>query len=92
MGTRRSRLAYRRKAAGYSQDHLAARLGVERSTIVRWEAARSTPQPWVRPTLAALLDITANELETLLHEESKFGRAGPTLRFRIPGASKPLAR
>lgn len=67
MGTRRGRLAYRRKAVGYSQDDLAARLGVERSTIVRWEAAHSTPQPWVRPTLATMLDITANELEILLH-------------------------
>lgn len=69
MENGRGRLAYRRKAVGYSQDDLAARLGVERSTIVRWEAARSTPQPWVRPTLATMLNITANELETLLHGE-----------------------
>lgn len=53
---------------GYSQDDLAARMEVERSTILRWEAARSTPQPWIRPTLAATLDITANELETLLRK------------------------
>jgi len=35
MAAKRVRLAQRRKAAGYSQEKLAERLGVERSTVVR---------------------------------------------------------
>jgi transcriptional regulator with XRE-family HTH domain len=35
---RRGRLAQRRKAVGQTQEQLAARLGVERTTVVRWEA------------------------------------------------------
>lgn len=69
MRSRRSRLAHRRKTVGYSQDGLAAQLGLERSTIVRWEAARSEPQPWVRPKLASTLDITPEALERLLHDD-----------------------
>lgn len=82
MGSRRRHLAHRRKTAGYSQDDLAARLGVERSTIVRWEAARSEPQPWARPKLAAALDITPDELETLLHDEDS-GSDEPNQRVRF---------
>lgn len=67
MDQRRVQLAQRRKAAGYSQDDLAARLGVERSTVVRWESARSDPQPWVRPALADILKISQEKLESLLH-------------------------
>jgi transcriptional regulator with XRE-family HTH domain len=36
-GARRGRLAQRRKALGLTQEDLAGLLGVERSTVVRWE-------------------------------------------------------
>ena len=68
MASRRARLAQRRKSAGYSQEKLAERLGVERSTVVRWETAESEPQPWVRPKLAAALKVTAEELQALLDD------------------------
>ncbi|UJV42752.1 helix-turn-helix transcriptional regulator [Streptomyces sp. AMCC400023] len=68
MAAKRMRLAQRRKSAGYSQDKLAERLGVERSTVVRWETAESEPQPWVRPKLAAALNVTLDELESLLDD------------------------
>lgn len=68
MANRRMRLAKRRKSAGYSQEKLAERLGVERSTVVRWETAESEPQPWVRPKLAAALHITSDELQVLLDD------------------------
>lgn len=68
MATKRMRLAQRRKSAGYSQDKLAERLGIERSTVVRWETAESEPQPWVRPKLAAALNVTLDELESLLDD------------------------
>lgn len=59
-------LAQRRKAVGISQDELAALLGVERSTIVRWEAGRTAPQPKVRPLLAEALQVTVDQLQDLL--------------------------
>lgn len=38
MAAKRQRLAARRKAVGLTQEHLAERLGVERSTVVRSES------------------------------------------------------
>lgn len=68
MATKRLRFAQRRKSAGYSQERLAQRLGVERSTVVRWEAGETEPQPWIRPKLAAALKITADELHALIDD------------------------
>lgn len=53
---------------GLSQEALAARLGVDRSTVVRWEAATSSPQPFLRPLLADVLGVTVGELDGLLGE------------------------
>jgi hypothetical protein len=41
-------------------------LGVERSTVVRWEAGETTPQPWCRPRSAKALAISVDELDTIL--------------------------
>ncbi|MGW0651773.1 helix-turn-helix domain-containing protein [Streptomyces umbrinus] len=51
---------------GLTQEALAERLGVDRSTIVRWEAGAASPQAWMRPSLAAAIDITIDELDSLL--------------------------
>jgi len=58
-------LAQWRRAAGFTQDKLAERLGVDRSTVHRWEAGKSTPQPWQIPLLARTVRRTAAELEAL---------------------------
>nr|WP_239396684.1 helix-turn-helix transcriptional regulator [Frankia sp. CiP3] len=68
MASKRVRLAQRRKAVGYSQAKLAEVLGVERTTVVRWESAETEPQPWTRPKLARALKVTAEELQDLLHD------------------------
>ncbi|WP_027946962.1 helix-turn-helix transcriptional regulator [Amycolatopsis taiwanensis] len=68
MTAKRARLAQRRKSAGYTQEKLAERLGVERSTVVRWERAETEPQPWVRPKLAAALGAPLDELQALLDD------------------------
>lgn len=68
MTRRRLRLARRRKSLGFTQEGLAAQLGVERSTVVRWECGDQEPQPWIRPNLANTLQLTPEQLDDLLTE------------------------
>jgi transcriptional regulator with XRE-family HTH domain len=63
---KRERLAEQRKAAGFSQEQLAEQLGVERSTVARWEAGETEPQPWLRPMIAQALGVTRDDLVELL--------------------------
>src|SRR5579862_2756191 len=77
MSVRRTRFAARRKSMGLSQEGLAEAVGVDRSTVVRWEAGETEPQPWARPRLARVLAVSAEELAGLLaavgvarHEDS----------------------
>jgi DNA-binding XRE family transcriptional regulator len=59
---RRTALAAARKAAGYTQEQLAAVLYVERSTVIRWEAGRHAPVPFLWPKLAHILGISRDQL------------------------------
>ncbi|MGH3751859.1 MAG: helix-turn-helix domain-containing protein [Pseudonocardiaceae bacterium] len=68
MALRRHGLAQRRKAVGLTQESLAQRLGVERSTVVRWEAGDTEPLPSIRPTMARALDVSVDQLAELLTE------------------------
>lgn len=63
---KRKRLAHIRKTAGYTQEQFAHALGVERSTVTRWEAGDHDPLPYIRPKMAGKLGITADELIELL--------------------------
>jgi transcriptional regulator with XRE-family HTH domain len=56
---------------------LAARLGVERSTIQRWEAGETTPRMWYRPKLADALGLSTEQLGGLLAEAGSSAE-GPT--------------
>ncbi|WP_436772889.1 helix-turn-helix transcriptional regulator [Yinghuangia sp. YIM S09857] len=64
--TTRQDLAARRKALGFSQEALAERLRVDRSTICRWERGTADPQPFLRPLLARLLKLSAAQLDAIL--------------------------
>ena len=63
---KRVRLIERRKVVGLSQEDLAGRINVARSTVGRWEAGDHPPQPFLRPPLARALNVTLEELEFLL--------------------------
>jgi transcriptional regulator with XRE-family HTH domain len=68
MVVKRNRLAARRKAIGFSQEQLADRLRIDRSTVGRWESGETAPQPWVRTQLAKVLQVSADKLDELLAE------------------------
>ncbi|MFD5572974.1 helix-turn-helix transcriptional regulator [Streptomyces cadmiisoli] len=68
MAAKRLGLARRRKAAGHTQESLAEFLGVERSTVGRWESADTEPQAWLRPKLARALRVSSDELQALLDD------------------------
>jgi transcriptional regulator with XRE-family HTH domain len=62
----RDRPTARRRALGLTQEDLAALLGVERSTVVRWERGVTRPLPWLQPRLARALQVPAGRLAGLL--------------------------
>jgi DNA-binding XRE family transcriptional regulator len=66
---RRRQLAIARKAAGYTQESLAEALHVDRATVIRWEAGRHLPVPYLWPKLAKLLGVTRERLQHLLVPE-----------------------
>jgi transcriptional regulator with XRE-family HTH domain len=66
---RRVKLRAARTAAGYTQEELAAALYLDRTTIVRWEAGRHTPLPYLWPKLATLLGVSKERLQTLFADE-----------------------
>jgi transcriptional regulator with XRE-family HTH domain len=70
MAGKRRRLAARRRALGFTQESLAELLGVNPTTVRRWEsgATGSGPQPWVRRKLAEYLQVSTEELEELLSD------------------------
>ncbi|MBL7502452.1 helix-turn-helix transcriptional regulator [Frankia sp. CNm7] len=72
---KRSALAARRKAMGYSQEDLAEAVGVDRSTVARWEQGKTEPYPENRSELARALNVDYEELDRLIQAE-----AAPTLR------------
>jgi transcriptional regulator with XRE-family HTH domain len=68
VARKRHRLAERRRSVGLSQERLAEILGVDRSTVVRWERAETDPQPWQRPRLARALRLSVEQLAERLDE------------------------
>lgn len=66
MAVKRRALADRRRVAGHTQESLAELLGVERSTVVRWEAGETEPLPLQRPKLAEALAVSLDKLHELL--------------------------
>jgi transcriptional regulator with XRE-family HTH domain len=93
MPIKRAGFAARRKAVGLSQDQLAERLKIDRSTVARWEAGESEPQPWKRRPLATVLDISLEHLDELLAEAQARSSAAATgwREYAVPSAMLDLA-
>ncbi|WP_308280891.1 helix-turn-helix transcriptional regulator [Streptomyces lomondensis] len=87
MARRRQRLAQRRQAMGLTQEGLAEHLGVDRSTVVRWEAGTASPRPWMRPRLAETLGVSVTELVELLKRETAPAHGIPALHEPMPSGS-----
>jgi transcriptional regulator with XRE-family HTH domain len=68
MAPKRANLVRCRKNLGFTQEALADELGVERSTVQRWESGDREPQPWHRPRLAKALRVSAQQLDQMLDE------------------------
>lgn len=76
--SRRDALARRRREVCKTQEGLAMEVGVQRSTVTRWEAGDTTPSLWARPRIANALDVTLDQLDELLgteHQSRDDGRA-----------------
>ncbi|MFJ1600194.1 helix-turn-helix transcriptional regulator [Streptomyces sp. NPDC088261] len=67
-------LAERRRTLGYSQEKLAELLGVDRTTVGRWESGGAAPQPSQRRGLALALEVGFQELDMLLTSPRATGR------------------
>ncbi|WP_199185581.1 helix-turn-helix domain-containing protein [Streptomyces carminius] len=59
-------LAERRKTLGYSQEGLAHVIGVDRTTVGRWESGKTEIQPSLRQKYAAALQLDLAELDVLV--------------------------
>ncbi len=86
---RQRALTQRRRAVGLTQKELAERLGVQRTTVARWERGENHPRPWLRPKLARALGVSAGRIEELLAAGgapgSSQGRTTPVPR-QLPAA------
>ncbi|GAA2803186.1 helix-turn-helix transcriptional regulator [Saccharopolyspora taberi] len=66
MPQRRAELAAARRAVGHTQEALAHRLGLDVSSVARWERGVAMPSPSVRRALARELAVPLGELDALL--------------------------
>lgn len=87
-----SPLADCRHAAGFTQETFADKLGVDRTTVGRWERGVQSPQPWQRPDLATVLDISLDHLDDLLRRtKRRHANTSAALEpFLTPGPSSSL--
>jgi transcriptional regulator with XRE-family HTH domain len=60
----------KRLAAGLSQPKLADRVGVDQSTVSRWESGDCRPEAKHYPKLAKVFGITADEAVSLFAPET----------------------
>lgn len=93
MAVKRRSFAQARRAAGYTQESLAEHLGVDRTTVARWESGEYTPQPWLRPRIAEVFGLSLRELSELVDGVATTGSTAEvsTPLVRAEGVPVPLA-
>lgn len=84
---RRSALARRRREVCKTQEGLAAEVGVQRSTVARWESGDTTPSLWARPRIANALGMTLDLLDDLLEAGSEATNASSPETVPVPKPS-----
>ena len=57
MGIKTARIT-----AGLSQETLAIKLQIDRSTVAKWETGKSLPRAEILPKIASILNCTVDEL------------------------------
>ncbi len=57
-----TQIIYHRKRRGMTQAELAAALGVSSQAVSKWENGRSCPDIQLLPQIAALFDVSIEEL------------------------------
>ena len=77
------KILYYRKAAGLSQEELAARIGVSRQAVSKWETGESTPEVGKLAALAREFGITVDQLLSPDDPRAEAREAGvsPTERY-----------
>ena len=63
---RRGKLREAREAADKTQEQVAHAIGVDRTTVGKWERGESTPTPGQRGPYAAAINVTLSELHSFL--------------------------
>jgi transcriptional regulator with XRE-family HTH domain len=87
-----TRLAELRKAAGFTQEELAAEIGVSRRMIAYYEAESEYPPTALLPKLARALRISADELLGLASVKKASKPANSRLERRLKQIEKLGAR
>ena len=59
-----SKIKTLREKQGFTQEELAAKIGVGRTTVTMWEIGENLPPTRILPMLAATLHCTIDELLT----------------------------
>ncbi len=81
------KILYYRKAAKLSQEELAARVGVSRQAVSKWELGDATPEVDKLLALAKAFGVTTDEL---LSGEEPAGREEPAAGAAPPSAGAPV--
>ena len=64
-------IAKYRKAKGFTQEELGAKLGVTNQAVSKWESEVSMPDIMLLPEIATVLNITLDDLYGIVKEPEK---------------------
>lgn len=81
----------KRLSVGLSQTEIARKVGVDPSTVSRWEAGETTPQPACFPKLAEIFGMTAEEVTHLFDAPAESKPDRQSLEGEPPPSVAPAA-